>query len=527
MTLVSSVAADERASVPDTTDAGAPPRSRWSTIAAGAGLVFILMYVAIALVRLHYPYEIEWIEGGMVNHVAQLRDGHQLYAAPSLTFTADIYTPLYFVVSAAVSFVTGLGFFPLRLVSFVASIALFVALARLTVRDTDDRASGLLAAGLFAACYRIGGAWLDTARVDTLCLALLFWGLVVARRAATPRRAAIAGVLLSLAFLTKQVALVPALAVALFFFASRRGRSVWGTYSLVVLAGIGGTTLVANLLTHGWYGFYVFELPARHEVADQAYVQFFTQDLLRPLPLALLFVVIAFVALRKRTEALLFHALVGSALLVAAYTARLHTGGYDNVLLPIYAEVAVVAAIGAHALLRSPARRWLAAGAGVAVLGQFALLFYNPLAQLPTWADERNGATMIAALRALPAPTYLPGHPWYLVDVGQDGSAQGAAIEDVFRGDRHASGPVLAQSLWHAVEQQRFASIVVDSGEGFSYLPDNLCRFYRPDHTLAPDGAVLLPLTGTLTGPKWVWLPRATPGEDCHATNSWTVGPNG
>ncbi|HEX4819990.1 MAG TPA: glycosyltransferase family 39 protein [Acidimicrobiales bacterium] len=525
MTLVAPVAADGAALSED--NHSPAPRSRWLLIAAVAGAGFIAMYLVIALVRLRYPYELEWIEGGMVDHVARIRGGHSLYAAPSLGFTADIYTPLYFLLSAAVSVVTGLGFFPLRLVSVLASIALFGALAKLTMADTEDRVSGLLAAGLFAACFRIGGAWLDTARVDTLCLALLFWGMVVARQARTARNGVVAGLLISLAFLAKQVALFPAVAIVVFFLAARRGRAVTGSYALTALVGIGGSTLVANAISHGWYNFYVFELPARHEIASENYVDFFTHDLIRPLPVVLLLVVTAFLALRRRMDGLLFHAIVGGAVLFAAYSARLHTGGYDNVLLPIYAELAVLAAIGIHHLLRSDARRWIVTCAGVLVLAQFALLFYNPVDQLPTAADRRAGEAMMTGLRALPKPAYLPGHPWYLVEAGQQSSAQGAAIEDVFRGDHGGSGPALARELWDSVSSRHWAAIVVDSGTGFSYLPDNLCRYYEPVGTLDPSGATVLPLTGTKTGPKTVWEPRPDEGDDCHGIDFWTVGPNG
>ena len=181
-------------------------------IAVVAGM-FILMYVVVALLRLRYPYELEWIEGGMVNHVAQLRSGQPLYGAPSLTFTPDIYTPLYFVVAAVVSIVAGTGFAALRIVSIVASLVLLGALAKLAHRETNDSVAALVAAGLFAACYRISGAWLDIAREDTLCIALLFCSLVVARDARTGRRGVAAGVLMSLSFLTKQVALLPAIGV--------------------------------------------------------------------------------------------------------------------------------------------------------------------------------------------------------------------------------------------------------------------------------------------------------------------------
>ena len=85
-----------------------PPSARF-VIAVVAGM-FILMYVVVALSRLRYPYELEWIEGGMVNHVARLRSGQPLYGPPSLTFRPDIYTPLYFLVAAVVSVVAGTGF---------------------------------------------------------------------------------------------------------------------------------------------------------------------------------------------------------------------------------------------------------------------------------------------------------------------------------------------------------------------------------------------------------------------------------
>ena len=61
-----------------------PPSAR-SVVAVVAGL-FVLMYLVVALARLRYPYELEWIEGGMVNHVAQLRSGQPLYGPPSVTF---------------------------------------------------------------------------------------------------------------------------------------------------------------------------------------------------------------------------------------------------------------------------------------------------------------------------------------------------------------------------------------------------------------------------------------------------------
>jgi hypothetical protein len=509
------------------------PSPRWrapatrTVVSVVAGL-FILIYLVVALVRLRYPFELEWIEGGMVNHVEQVRTGLPLYGAPSVSFTPNIYTPLYYIVAAAVSVFTGTGFVALRLVSIAASIALLLALAKLAHRETNDPLAAVVAAGLFAACYRISGAWLDIAREDTLCLALLFWGLVVARDARTWRRGVVAGLLVTLAFFTKQVALLPAIAVVPFLLVARRGRAPVIAYAATIAGGIGVTSVILDRITQGWFGFYIWTLPQEHQVASNSYVGFFTDDLVKPLAIAMVVGVVGLVAMRRRRSAgFAFHLIVGAALIGAAYSARLHTGGYDNVLLPAYAEIAVLFAIGLHRLLQLPTRTWLAVLAAVLCLVQFGRLAYNPVAQLPSRADVDLGNQTIAALRQLPQPVYMPGHPWYLAEIGQPTSAHASAIGDVLRAGG-TEGQALANELWQAVAEHRYASIVVESATGYTYLPDNLCRYYEAAHPLLASGEVLNPITGTMTGPGEVWLPRDVPSDhDCNAVGQWTVGRNG
>jgi hypothetical protein len=162
----------------------------------------------------------------------------------------------------------------------------------------------------------------------------------------------------------------------------------------------------------------------------------------------------------------------------------------------------------------------------VLCLLQFAHLWYSPTAQIPNHADVALGDDTLAALRAQPKPIYLPGHPWYLDEIGQPTNSQAAAIGDVLRagGDE---GRKMAADLWEMVREQKYASIVVDSAAGYSYLPDNLCRYYEPAHPLLPNGQISDPITGTITGPAEVWLRRAVPADhDCDAIGNWTVGPN-
>lgn len=494
---------------------------------AVAGGAMMLTYVAVALLRIRSPFELEWIEGGVVDDVRQILAGQQLYRRPSIEFIPYIYTPLYYYVAAGAAKVFGTGFFALRLVSFVASFGAFAAIAWLVIKETGDRWAGWLSACLFAACFRLGGAWFDLARVDSLFVALLLAGLAVARFARSAPAVVLAGVVITLSFLTKQAALLPAVAVVPFLW--RRNPRHAALYAAVVSAGVGGSTLVLNQVSSGWYSTYVFQLPAGHEVVEQEYVHFWTTDM-APLVLAVVVSVAGLVvtARRRRTtrpSPLWFYLPVGVGLVAAAYTSRLHSGGYDNVLFPAHAAVAIGFGLGLHALTRPsiPApgtsaraarRRWVPAVACVAALVQFGVLVYNPADQVPSPAQGRRARHLVAALRDLPGSVFLPGHGWYLSLAGKPTSAQGAAISDILRGKAASARRDLNRELRRAVAEQRFDAIVVDSIPRYSYLPSNLRRYYRPDHRLFQRDALLLPQTGTLTGPLTVWVPRSSSEED-------------
>src|SRR5207248_8040096 len=144
--------------------------------------------------------------------------------------------------------------------------------------------------------------------------------------------------------------------------------------------------------------------------------------------------------------------------------------------LPVYAAVAVVFGLGAHYAMRAR-RHWVVAAVAVLCVAQFGQLTYNPADQIQHQRNQAAGAAMIAGLRDLNGSVFLPGHPWYLHEVGKPMSAQSAAVKDVMRGDVDGTGKELAHQLYTAVAEQRWDYIVVETAEGYSYLPDNLCRF--------------------------------------------------
>ena len=77
--------------------------------------VVLLLRLALALVslgvlgifgwmvahRLPYPYDLEWMESGMLCHALRLLNGQPIYAPPSVDFIPHLYTPLWSMVVVA------------------------------------------------------------------------------------------------------------------------------------------------------------------------------------------------------------------------------------------------------------------------------------------------------------------------------------------------------------------------------------------------------------------------------------------
>ena len=83
----------------------------------------IWSFVALSrvfLLRLSYPLDLEWMEGGVLTHALRLGRGQPLYAEPSVDFVNFLYTPLYPAVLCVLSKVFGLSYILGRAVSILA-----------------------------------------------------------------------------------------------------------------------------------------------------------------------------------------------------------------------------------------------------------------------------------------------------------------------------------------------------------------------------------------------------------------------
>lgn len=479
-------------------------------IAAVSVLAVVVVLWLAVFKRMNYPFELEVLENAMVCHVERVMEGKPLYAVPSLEFAPLMYTPFYYYVAAAVARVTELDFRALRLVSILASLAAFTGIYLIVRRRTSSAVFGIIAVGLFAAMYRVGGAWYDVGRVDSLFTACVVLGIF----AAQSRRPAVGGVVAPLlfyvAFMTKQSGLGLGLMLGLHALVFRPKPARW--LFLTVFGGAVLVTFVAmNGATDGWFNYYVFWQVATQPVEPYFLVEgFWMHDVARPLGVSLLFATASLcwkLGRRDWHEGLFDIAVVVGSILTA-WSSRVHAGGYDNVLMPMHAVVAVYGAVGAFQTL-ALARKWGGARVWVAsgLACQFVSLFYWPHRQVPTEADRKAGECVLVEIGKYPGEVFVPEHPWYLRLVGKSVCAPGVGLTDILITKGDAPEKRLVESaLLDGMRGHRYSAVFLDVKVDVAPYGRWIAENYRLHRELDCEGGY--PVTGARSRPRYVYVPR-------------------
>ncbi|TNF24172.1 MAG: DUF2029 domain-containing protein [Deltaproteobacteria bacterium] len=439
----------------------------WGAVAFAAFVVAKYLYVALNTVD--FPYQLEWMEGGFVETVQRLAQGQDIYPPPGLEYTGYIYPPFYYLVSAAFGGVMGVDFFALRLVSFLSILGVGALIYRFVQRETDTHRWAVIAVGLFFATYEVGGRWFHIARVDSLLLLLLLASLYVLRFRTTLRSAVAAGVLMACAVMTKQtaaIALLPAGLVLL--FTDRRRALVAGA----VGAGLAGlTVLVLNAVSDGWFWYYLVEVPRAHLMLDDRITSFWTKDMWHAGIALGAAIAGGGLLLARRPKRGLFYVAVAVGLLVSAWLARIHDGGWTNVVIPGFAAVALLGPLGlglAEGEARASERRRLGASPTAAALAlmiaaQLGMLGYRASWSIPPDDAQDRGDQFLGYLASLPGDVLLPD--WRFLPQWADKRSYGLgmAAQDVRR-MRDPDDPGkkrLNAELTAAFRERRFSHVIL------------------------------------------------------------------
>jgi len=492
-----------------------------------AVLVFIGLFLFIALSRIRYPYALEWAEGGMLDHVERILAGGEIYVRPSVDFTTFTYSPLYFYLSAAVCKLLGLSFFPLRLLSLTAALGCMLVLFLLVHRETGRIRSSLFTVALFAAGYPVCGYWFDLARVDSLFLLLLLLGFYYYRFG----RNGLSAVFWALAFFTKQTGLVIAIPFVLHALLRSQIRRHY-RFALIWFVLLTAGLFIGEYLTHGWFWYYLFYLPGLHPLRPEQIPHFIAGYLLKPFLLALLLAVFFFVAVWRQRDLFWFYLFAAVAMIGGSLIAGVPFGTYHNVALPAVAMVSILFGLGIDRLTtdqdkseamrmhpRRPGRSrsrqarglaltafhrnrlWLPLALPWLVIFQFLILLYNPAAHIPREKDRQAGDALVERIRTLPGRVFMPSHTYLLRLAGKEGCAHFLALEDALRSQHDPLGVDLRGDIAAALRGGIYSYIILDEPW---FIEDVEAGFIK-QQDLFSDPDVFWPLVGYHTRPRWLY----------------------
>lgn len=488
------------------------------------------LFAAVVALRFSHPYELEWMEGGMLAHVRRVLDGRPVYAKPDLEFVSYLYPPLYYWAGALASLVVGEGFGALRGVSVASTLAVCALLVRIAHRESGRFAGGLVAAGLLLAGYERSGAWLDLARADAFYLAWIVLAVERLRASSSTASAVQAGLAVAAAFFVKQSVAVIAAPVWLVLLAVDRRRAFAAALGAGVPIALG--TLALDAAHDGWFLYYTFTVPRAHPLEPGQGAAFLTRDLLATygFALALFGAYAAQVAARVRAhrarsapsaprpaggDALFAAFLVGAA--ASSGSVRALVGAHTNNLLPVFAAASLCAGVAFDAFAARGGRAAVLAGA--AVVAQVALLAYDPRPLVPTARDVAAGDALVARLAAIDGDVWIPNHGYLARRAGKREYAHTLAIDNLLLDDFGPARRDLEAELVRGLAERRFAAVVIESDGRYGGLAQ---RFYGAGAPLFAADDVFFCVSGGRIRPETLYGAGAPPplGADTAAPSA-------
>ncbi len=462
--------------------------------------------------RFGSPLENEWLEGDEFHHALRILTGEAWYPAPSLDFFPGYYPPGFPLVCAAAMRLFGESLPTMRGVS-VASTAVVVASLFFIVRRRGDSNAAVISVGLFLGAFVVCGAWFDIARVDMLALATVLGSIALLERYRDGPLRWLAMGLLTVSCLVKQtnVAFLAAVLLLEISRAPRKGVLV----AAVSAAALAVCIWLLQRSSGGWFAFYTWTMPASATLVPAKRIGFWTTDMPDMVGPALL-VALAGVggALQRRASDSLGILLLPMAI-VASWSARTTSGGYDNDLLYAMAFLSIAVGVGLHDI-GSNVRwaPWLPVAQILTAL-QMMGLRYDVTGLYRTPAEMTAGLAAVERLRALPEPVLAPYHPYVLHLAGHPMHMHFHKVNEV--GDIVHWDPnldrtgVLASVLTDLAAHHwvTFVSSDISSNPAHTWIDEQAGRFYMPVASLfSPnDGKALFPTTGNPIRPSLIWLP--------------------
>jgi hypothetical protein len=441
-------------------------------------LGFIFLFIGVAIIRLRFPYELEWIEGANIDQMRWILSGKPLYGPPDIHFIPNAKTPLFFYLSAGLMKWVGTGFIAPRLISILSTFGCFLFILLIVRQDDSHLTPGLIAAGIYAACYALTGMWMDLAKVDSLFMMLILAGFYTNRAQSGKVMAITSGSLFAMAYFTKQVALPIIMIYAPISMIISRGKT-WLSWLTAFVLGI-GAFIFMDYSSQGWFSFYTFKTITRHTIVAGWWP--FWKLLLPKMWPAMMLVLIFLLYSQKRTlpwrwklSEHTWHCLGFSlALILTSWSIYFKIWTYNNDLMPACAAIAILAGLGAKEAIDRHTHQLTSANFlfNIAVMGllllQFVFLLYNPVETIPSYKTYQANNKFITHLNSLPGEVFNLSHGYVNYLAGKTTYLHGTPLSDVTIGEFPSGSNTyqrqkqVKQVFNQAIEDQIFDWVILD-----------------------------------------------------------------
>jgi len=478
--------------------------------------IFAIKVIYVMALRLSYPFELEWNEGGVAMVAWRFSKGLPLYPPPEQGFVPFLYPPLYQMICGLFFKITGPTLTVGRWVSFISTFILATMLF-LIVRHWTGRWEGGAFAGLFyLATYKVGGYWFDLMRVDsfTWMLCFLVVALVMVSERTSPYRMLPAAFLAAAAFFAKQTTsfVIAAIVPCVVFYNWRRGRI------FLFLAPVVLVNIIYFFINAGntWFLKHCFLLPSRHVVFWQNLKTMLPNQLLKyiyiPMGLAGLWFLVGswFPRLHRRHLTPLWFLLLAASATAAGLSGYLKIGGYVNNFFPILAALSILCGLSANMLWRITERPIPQLLFHIVVLVATILalkpLDFDKKRILPYPTSIERGRELMEKLRSLDGDYYIPHHNFYTVMAGGEPFYNVDAVRDM-----NWAGFPTPRRLVDALRRKKFRYIILDMDIRYEWLPEEVRRIIKRNYVFV--GPVvryrhfreLEPVTGCPMKPQFLW----------------------
>ncbi len=487
--------------------------TRWLAIALG--IAFIGVVLALSIMRLMYPYEIEWMEGAMLDHVVRILAGKPIYSAPTIDFVPWLYPPLYYYAVAGAAKVVGIGFFAGRIVSFVSTLITAGLMGWMVQRITKNRIFAFLTISLYFATYHATGYYFDIVRNDAFFTMIIVSIVFLTMRLRMRSNPVLIAICFVLAFETRQQAVFFIPPLALWFWLQEKkhgyvfllGVTLWTWFNFYQL----------NISTHGWAWFYMFAIPGAKR-ADFSIVRMFDafpHFALGPFAASTVAMTILPFLFKKGGGGWLrsffmsdtgLLIMMSLAALAAGAVSLGNEGGDRNVMMPFAAFTLPLLPIALHEMMN--ARPAFARYVYLAFLFQFVALYFNPLSGKMVIASARQragGDEFIRKLRTIPGEVYIPYHGYIARQAGKASHAQLLATIDVLRVHDTTSARLQAD-LDSAFARHRFSAVIMEESDAFRL--DSVAHYTLAGRMIAEPNVYLTRVGDAATRPEYVFVPK-------------------